>query len=125
MRLFFVLCIAACGSSGPSGPAMAGAGQVGAPCAADGDCKQSGASCITENTNNTWPGGYCTVKGCPQVACPDGSYCQEGHTALANTTCFYKCATDANCRAGYKCCEVTMPAGTGVKVCAATGVLCQ
>jgi hypothetical protein len=125
MRTFFLLFLTACGSSGPSGPAMAAAGLVGAPCTTDGDCKEAGASCILPNTNSTWPGGYCTVKGCPATACSDASYCQEGQTALGNTTCFYKCESDANCRAGYKCCEVTHPAGTGVKVCAATGVLCQ
>src|SRR4051794_5183749 len=113
--LFFVLMIG-CGSEAKP------AGQVGAACAADSDCKQMGASCILPGTNSTWDGGYCTVKGCPAVACPDGTFCQQGNTKLGNTTCFLKCTTEADCRTGYRCCESTMP--TGTKVCAAPGVLC-
>ena len=126
MRTFFALLLVACGSNGPSGPAMAGAGQVGATCAADTDCKQTGASCVLVGSGSSaWTGGYCTVKSCPATACPDGSYCQEGGTRLGSTTCLYKCSSDANCRDGYKCCDITMPAGTGVKVCASARVLCQ
>jgi hypothetical protein len=120
MRTLFVLFLFACGSN-PSGttgpaPAMAGAGQVGAACAADGDCTQMSAGCITPNTNSTWPAGYCTVKGCPATACPDGTTCQMGST-MVGAICMYKCESDANCRTGYKCCAITMPAGTGLKAC--------
>jgi hypothetical protein len=111
------------GAEMTAGPAMAGAGLVGAGCDADSNCTQSGAVCITPNTNGTWPDGYCTVKGCPQSACPDGSFCQQGGT-MVGAMCLYKCESDANCRTGYKCCDITMPAGTGIKACAPTALLC-
>jgi hypothetical protein len=122
MRTFFVLFLVACGSNGPSGTTggMAGAGQVGAACTADTDCKQTGATCITAAN---WPGGYCTVKACPGTACPDGTFCQMGGTMLGATTCLYQCTTDDNCRTGYKCCSMTNPAGG--KICTPPGVLCQ
>src|SRR5262245_21980959 len=115
MRLLLsALFIIGCGSNPP--PPMgtiAAAGTVRASCTMDTDCTQSGASCIVPGTNSNWPGGYCTVKGCPNVACPAGTDCQQGATGLAAFTCFYKCTSDADCRTGYKCCEITKPAGTG------------
>jgi len=114
-----LLLAAACGgdSSMMMTPKMAAAGTVGATCAADTDCTQTSASCVLPNAGLTWAGGYCTVKGCDTVACPDGSTCQMGHMGLG-AACLYKCAGDLDCRTGYKCCPVTAPAGTGAKVCA-------
>jgi hypothetical protein len=120
------LLIIGCGNNPPATmPKMADAGTVGAACTADTDCTQMGASCILPGTNSNWPGGYCTVKGCPTTACPDGTDCQQGATGLGAFTCFFKCSSDADCRSGYKCCEITKPSGTGVKVCAGAGVLCS
>ena len=132
MRAFaLIIWIVGCGSSGPTpmdlSPAAkkADPGTVGAACQADGDCTQAGASCILPDTNQLWSGGYCTVKNCPTTQCPDGSYCQEGHTALGATTCLFECTSDDDCRSSYKCCDVTQPSGTGVKVCAPKSVLCS
>lgn len=124
--LFFALLTIACGGGTPPPTGkMAAAGTVGAACNGNGDCTQTGASCVLPNTMSAWPGGYCTVDDCINVGCPDLTYCQQGRTGLGIATCLYVCTLDADCRTGYKCCDVTAPAGTGVKVCASTGVLCS
>jgi hypothetical protein len=115
--LIFALFAFACGNSGPTMIKMAATGTVGAGCAADPDCTQTNATCVLPNTGINWPGGYCTVKGCDTAACPDGATCQIGHMGLG-AACMYKCTADIDCRTGYKCCNVTAPAGTGLKVCA-------
>jgi hypothetical protein len=104
---------------------MAAAGTVGAACTADSGCTQTSASCVLAGFNSSWPDGYCTVKDCGNTTtCPDGSFCQPGHMGLG-PACMYKCTADTDCRAGYKCCDVTDPAAMGTKVCAPAPYLCN
>lgn len=69
------------------------------------------------------PDGYCTVLNCSPTSCPSGESvcvtfgsavsplpgCQNGSkvSPYARSLCMKFCATDSDCRAGYKCTDVS------------------
>lgn len=83
----------ACGGDGSSGTAADRIG-VGAQCAKDSDCLQTGTivqTCLTE-----FKGGYCGLKGCTgNAGCPGGSACVTHDNG--QNYCFRICADKAEC----------------------------
>jgi hypothetical protein len=45
--------------------------EIGDPCTTNVDCAQDG----TRDCDLSQPGGYCTVNGCDEKSCPEGSVC--------------------------------------------------
>lgn len=64
---------------------------VGAQCASNNDCSESGQSCLTQ-----FRGGYCGVQGCTNdVGCPDGSGCVTHTDGISY--CFRICVDKTDC----------------------------
>jgi hypothetical protein len=97
-----------CPGSGP------GNTNAGAACESDADCEADTlpATCIPEtspedNTETGFAGGYCTAIGCQSDdACGAGNFClqvaEDGTTA-----CIAGCQSQADCRDGYACNDLT------------------
>ena len=93
--------------------ALAGCGDVaskavGSPCE-DGDgCElRSNTACVL-----TWPEGYCTEVDCSVGSCPAGARCVTGLTfpsVAIDAFCLATCRTEADCRDGYRCVDVSLP----------------
>ncbi len=87
--------------------------RVGGPCSESNACDLSNTSaCIL-----AWPQGYCTEYDCQVGSCPSGALCVTGVTfrdVPVNSFCFATCQSDADCRDGYRCADVSEPE----KVCA-------
>jgi len=108
------------GMTAPGAPADAGAMQgspddaaigLGQPCTRDNECATG--TCI-----QTFPGGYCSIKGCAPATgsgCPSNAVCRGGGGVMT-TLCFERCPPSESCRDGYGhvldggrrvCCGVT------------------
>lgn len=87
--------------------------RIGAACSDSDPCDISPTSaCIRR-----WPAGYCTEYDCQVGSCPSGALCVRGVTfpdVPVNSFCFATCESDADCREGYRCTDVSEPE----KVCA-------
>jgi len=59
LLVLFALSAAACGKD------------IGDDCTTNVDCSQDG----TRDCDLSQPGGYCTINGCDERSCPDGSIC--------------------------------------------------
>lgn len=102
---------AACGDD------IEGESLVGATCSSNGDCGVAGV-CVSSRKE-----GLCSVK-CESAGqlqqCPLGNYCDartvetETETLQAMVLCFPACKSNADCRAGLACEDVTKGFG---KVC--------
>jgi hypothetical protein len=74
---------------------------IGDPCTTNVDCAQDG----TRDCDQSQPGGYCTVNGCDEKSCPEGSICirifpyqAEGSTGCDWLTSSEGCPSDQqNC----------------------------
>ncbi|MBI5500959.1 MAG: hypothetical protein HY907_12005 [Deltaproteobacteria bacterium] len=81
---------------------------VGGPCTNDWDCPGEMPLCVTAlGTGVIIPGGYCTF-GCDPAdgRCPPGSRCVAYGFDRVGAACLATCATDEDCRAGYRCLAV-------------------
>lgn len=87
----------ATGSGGGGGGPVQG--NIGAPCAKDGDCTSPGAVCITADKG--WPNGYCAVANCQAGSCPEGSDCFK--MTSGNTYCLKTCTDTSQCASAYAC----------------------
>lgn len=105
---------------GACGPRRS-AGAVGAACASGLDC-QSG-QCVTEAEDKSFPGGYCTTRGCSDlVRCPAGSSCR-GFTG-GQRICLADCKRDGDCRGEYACCSGPGPGRDSGWCAPKSSVLC-
>jgi hypothetical protein len=81
---------------------MGCARRIGDGCSLDTDCSiNNDRRCDTSQV-----GGYCTVAECDRNSCPDDSLCVEFFSSVpqrARRFCMSPCATDGDCRGGYKC----------------------
>lgn len=67
---------------------------VGAPCATNDDCTESGQTCLTQ-----FKGGYCGISGCARdTDCPEGSACVVDDVDGINY-CFLVCLEKPDCNA--------------------------
>jgi len=86
---------------------------VGDPCADAADCGGEPWSCLT---GASYPGGYCTLSGCPIAGsvngCSTGSICHDDGIAPANF-CVDRCTGggQGSCRTGYSCADIDPGAG--------------
>jgi hypothetical protein len=76
---------------------------IGGPCSTTSDCVDGGR-CM--RPADGFAGGYCTIVGCGQSGCPDGSECM---LADGVDLCLAKCAV-GRCRDNYTC-------YSGAKIC--------
>lgn len=81
---------------------------VGAECKTGNDCDPAATNaCIT-----TWPGGYCTEALCDVGSCAKGARCVRGVVFLDvpfDAFCLATCQAQDDCRAGYRCANLSMP----------------
>lgn len=102
--------------------------KIGDACRTSIDCSQE----ADRTCDISQPGGYCTIEGCDEHTCPDGSVCvrffptdlaktcaidtdctpqelcllPEGHCAMRASErryCVDSCSGDSDCRGGYDC----------------------
>ena len=76
--------------------------RVGDPCTSDDECP---GACLREAEYPSYPGGYCTVRGCntaDAASCPSGSRCAGGG-GIGSFACFADCSEAKPCRTGYRC----------------------
>ena len=82
--------------------------KVGDSCEKGDECPNEGfPACI-----QTWPDGYCTELQCVLGSCPAGSVCVRGirfPDAPYDAFCLATCTSDADCREGYRCGDVSLP----------------
>jgi hypothetical protein len=88
--------------------------KIGDKCTVSTDCSVSGDRLC----DSTQPGGYCTVFNCEPNACPDDSLCVAFNEPTCSspaqsvrferTFCMATCESDGDCRAGYKCLDVSV-----------------
>lgn len=75
---------------------------IGDNCSTSIDCSATGERiCDTAQ-----PDGYCTIRGCEEGTCPPEGVCVEfrpDSDRLADRWCMLKCASDGDCRDGYRC----------------------
>ena len=87
---------------------------VGDPCDGDAACGGGSWSCLT---GVSFPGGYCTLTGCPvggsNTGCANGALCFDAPGPGSNY-CVDRCegAGQGSCRAGYSCIDVDPGAAT-------------
>jgi hypothetical protein len=87
---------------------------IGDACTDDAMCP-AGGFCFAEDFGG-WPGGACIGFGCDAAAntgCPAESVCIPGRRG---GLCVADCATDGDCRTGYRC--AANPSGTDTRYCA-------
>lgn len=93
--------------------------EIGDECKLSTDCSAAGDRLC----DITAPGGYCTVYNCEPGACPeDESLCvefgaqrspaaacqdQQATSPYARTFCMATCESDADCRDGYECADLS------------------
>src|SRR5262249_24524557 len=82
---------------------------VGAQCRTSGAdvlCGSDPNATCNDQTQDGFPGGYCSVEPCSTVAmCPIGSTC--AHLGGESNACFKLCASDADCRSpDYGCFDI-------------------
>ncbi|MBI3073639.1 MAG: serine hydrolase [Deltaproteobacteria bacterium] len=73
---------------------------IGGPCESAASCNYPGAICLASG----FQGGHCSLactRTCPDRASQPVTFCIDGDDATGR--CVSKCATDADCRAGYRC----------------------
>jgi hypothetical protein len=69
---------------------------IGLPCTSDTECATG--TCIL-----SYPGGYCSIKGCSPATgagCPSDALCRGGGGVMT-TLCFERCPASGSCREGY------------------------
>jgi hypothetical protein len=91
-------------------PMLAG---IGGACSQNAHCASS--NCIPQQSNGSWPGGYCT-QACASAACPSGSKCVN----LSSAICMKSCPSpggQSTCRSGYVCDLGWAGYGAGDAVC--------
>ena len=67
-----------------------------------GDACEINTDCGTEMyCERSMPEGYCTVKTCEVIDCPDFGVCVTFD--LDNSFCMMPCEADVDCREGYTC----------------------
>jgi hypothetical protein len=82
----------------------------GEPCAADINCR--GGTCLRGNSDDQFPGGYCTSLACADLGCNAPAGKETVCRVNAKTTaCYIECARDADCRDGYSCLGIVGGAG--------------
>ncbi len=97
-------------SGGFAGACYSPDASVGDACTDDAMCP-SGGFCFAEAFGG-WPDGMCILFGCDAT---DGTGCPEGATCIPGRRsglCVSDCATDGDCRAGYRCADNAALAGT-------------
>lgn len=87
--------------------------KIGDKCTLSTDCSATGDRLC----DSTEPAGYCTVFNCEPNACPDNSLCVAFNeptckspaesVRFERTFCMATCGSDGDCRAGYKCLDIT------------------
>jgi hypothetical protein len=91
-------------------------GQLGRSCSRrTGGC--DGGTCLTEFETG-FPGAYCAYIGCTvgmDSTCPTGGVCAPG--AGGANLCLDGCATDSECRDGYRCRPVRSEDPTSSRAC--------
>src|SRR5690242_16569662 len=100
-------CLGACGGI-DVGPQSR---QVGAACAADGDCAQR---CLVNDRH--FPRGMCTLPCARSSDCPAGSVCLAEESGV----CVAACSVDADCAAfgaGFACDGETTVEGGEARIC--------
>ena len=98
--------------------------KVGAPCVIESDadtmCGTAPNHKCKESGNDGFPGGYCTITPCDDIAlCPIGATCAH-LTGESEVACYKTCASNADCRTpDYSCFELgtLYRSGAGTKVC--------
>lgn len=88
-------------NDGACGPRRNLLGAVGASCRSAAEC-QSGF-CLTEASDRSYAGGYCTLKCGDTNKCPAGSTCSG--TFNGAKICLADCKLKSDCRTGYGCCS--------------------
>ena len=85
--------------------------ELGASCGADADCG-AGQACTNAFSDvidwvNLYPDGYCTVRGCTEGSCPEGSECRQ--PGDRDPICAATCETDVDCRfqQGWECLDAS------------------
>lgn len=88
--------------------------KIGDECTVSTNCSTAGDRLC----DITQPGGYCTVFNCEPGTCPADSACinfgttlsaleqcapSQGNSPYQRSFCMARCGSDADCRAGYKC----------------------
>jgi hypothetical protein len=94
--------------------------KIGDACTISTDCSVTGDRLC----DTTEPGGYCTQFNCEPNSCPDDSVCVlfADNTCTAatqsirfrRTFCMATCESDGDCRAGYRCLDMTREPGRSV-----------
>ena len=110
--------------TGYSDTSLGKTSNVGAPCVIDGDadtmCGTAPNHKCKESGNDGFPGGYCTISPCDQIAlCPIGATCAD-LAGESDVACYKSCASNADCRTpDYSCFElgVLYRSGAGTKIC--------
>lgn len=77
-----------------------GSSTVGGPCESDWDC-ETGMTCLPEQPDGAFPGGYCTKECDLSNSCPSGECIH--FTAIDISICLSVCTTVDDCRTGYGC----------------------
>lgn len=102
---------------------------IGAPCERAVQC--AGEYCVLESVSG-WPGGYCVAfecdPGAQDTSCAayggDAVCVEQGTASDPDPACLDRCATSADCRAGYHCDTWTYPRGVCLPGDAAIGASC-
>jgi hypothetical protein len=83
-----VLALASCGDDDDTEAQRRG---VGSQCASNGECTETGQSCLMQ-----FKGGYCGVAACARdVDCPQGSACVRHDDGM--NYCFLVCSSKPDC----------------------------
>src|SRR3954465_24135 len=92
--------------------------KIGDDCRISTDCSTAGDRLC----DITQPGGYCTVFNCEPGTCPEDSACvsfgttlsalpqcapSQGNSPYRRSFCMARCGSDADCRPGYECLDLT------------------
>jgi hypothetical protein len=111
--------------------ALGCAPKIGDKCSISTDCSVSGDRLC----DSTQPAGYCTVFNCEPNQCPDDALCVAFNeptcsspaqaTRFRRTFCMAVCESDGDCRAGYRCLDVTSdPARQVVDINPSSHLIC-
>lgn len=107
---------------GTDGAADGSVCHIGNPCntsGADPKCGTGPHDTCNDQTNDGFPGGYCSYEPCSASAlCPSCASC--AHLGGESDACFKNCATDSDCRApDYGCFDISplFTSGPSHKVC--------
>ncbi len=94
--------------------------QIGNSCSQSTDCSQLGDRLC----DTTEPGGYCTIFNCEPDTCPNsvcvafdptldpacGAVDDGRYPRFESTFCMKACNSDGDCRDGYQCIDLSVPA---------------